>query len=167
MQIKKRNILRAIFAIVIFLNVIIISFEYTAFERRILLFEMIRGMIILYLVIIEFTLSIFKNFKILNKYWKKTIIMIICIFALFTTIVCSTSVYQLSVDTYLGYQSKVVTILERNWQYSTSDKVEVIVGGRIQTYSLAPGYVEVNVGSTYSAHIFEKSRIILLVKKSD
>lgn len=167
MQIKKKNILRVIFAIIFFLNVIIISFEYTAFERRILLFEMIRGMIILYLVTVEFTLSVFKNYKTLDKYWKKTIVMIICFFALFTTIVCSTGVYQFSADAYLGYQSKVVTILERNWQYSTSDKAKVVVDGRIQTYSLAPGYVEVNVGSTYSAHIFEKSRIMLLVKKSD
>ncbi|MDQ0196437.1 hypothetical protein J2T20_004849 [Paenibacillus wynnii] len=75
------------------------------------------------------------------------------------------SIYKISMDAFvLGYHSKEVMIIDRNWKYRSSDKVTIEVDGEIYTYSLNPSYTEAEKGKSYQANLFTMSKIIIVVK---
>ncbi|WP_339224483.1 hypothetical protein [Paenibacillus sp. FSL H8-0332] len=165
MKIKKRTIVRVLFIIMFNILIATIAIKYSSFERRILLFEMVRGIASLYAVVVEFPLAIARNLSELNNCWKRFLLFLVCTFAVFSIYVVGVDIYHLSNDVFIGYHEKNVTIIKREKEYKASDRVWVDDDSKVMRFYLAPGYVNVNVGETYSMRIFEKSQIAIPLNK--
>ncbi len=166
MRMKFRNIFRMIFLLIFCLMVVVIVFKYSGYERRALLFELTREVAILYIFLIELTLALLKNYKHFKSAWKKVILYMVSVFAIFSIVLFIVNIYKLSMDAFVfGYNTKEVTILNRNWQYKSSDKVRVEFEGGIYTYSLLPGYTEVDTSKSYLVNIFKLSKIMIAIEE--
>lgn len=126
MKIKFKTFLRISFLMIFCFMAFGVFLMYSGYERRALLFEITRGYAFLYIVLIEFTLVMIKNKRIFDNIWKKMIMYLVSSFAIFFLFVATINLYEISLDAFvLGYDSKEVIAIDRNWQYRSSDKVRV------------------------------------------
>ncbi|WP_307592076.1 hypothetical protein [Paenibacillus wynnii] len=166
MKIKFRNILRICFFIILCLIVTVLLLRYEGYELRAILIGLIREWLAFYLVLVELTLFSMRKFKSFNELWKRVVFVSISGFPyIILFLFMISSIYKISMDAFvLGYHSKEVMIIDRNWKYRSSDKVTIEVDGEIYTYSLNPSYTEAEKGKSYQANLFTMSKIIIVVK---
>ncbi|MEK4852802.1 hypothetical protein NST04_23325 [Paenibacillus sp. FSL H7-0756] len=165
MEIKKRTIVRVLFIIMFTILIATIVLKYSSFERRILLFEMFRGIVSLYGLIVELPLAFVRNRNQLDKLWKRVVLLPVLIFAVFSICVAGINTYNLTKDVFTGYLVKVVSIIEREHEYRSSDRIWVSDNSKRLKLYLAPGYVNVDVGKAYTFRVFENSHIAISINK--
>ncbi|WP_342565761.1 hypothetical protein NST84_11830 [Paenibacillus sp. FSL R7-0345] len=164
---KKRNIIRLLYILVSALLLSIILVKYASLERRILLFELFGGLLVLYALTVELPLSIIRHKQGITKAWKKTVLFLVDAFAVLLIFVTALNTYLLTKDIITGYREANVAALSRQSEYRSMDTVLVDDEGTISTYKLAPGYVEVHAGKHYTVRIFRNSEIIVPVDEAE
>lgn len=162
-----RNIIRLLYILVSTLLLSIILVKYAALERRILLFEQFGGLLVLYALTVELPLSNIRHKQELTKTWKKTVLFLVAAVAVLLIFVTALNTYLLTKDVITGYREANVAVLSRQSEYRSMDTVLVDEDGMINTYKLAPGYVEVQTGNHYTVRIFKNSEIIVPVDEAE
>lgn len=128
------------------------------------LFEMVREIAFLYALVVELPLAFVRNRDQLKELWKRIFLTPFLVFALFCTCVVGIDTCNLSKDVFTGYQVKVVSVIKREHEYRTSDSVWVRENFKLLKLHLAPGYIDVDVGKSYTIRVFENSRIAIAIK---
>lgn len=157
---KKRNIVRLLHILVSALLLSIILVKYASLERRILLFELFGGLLVLYALTVELPSSIIRHKQGITKAWKKAVLFLVASFAVLLILVTAQNTYLLTKDIISGYREANIAVLSRQPEYRSMDTV-LVDDGTINTYKLAPGYVEVHTGKHYTVRIFQNSKIIV------
>lgn len=165
MKIKKRTIVRVLFIILFTILIATIVLKYSSFERRILLFEMFREIAFLYALIVEVPLAFVRNRSQLDKLWKRVVVLPVLLFAVFNICVAGINTYNLTKDVFTGYLEKVVSVIERDHEYRSSDHIWVSENSKLLKLYLAPGYINVDVGKAYTFRVFENSHIAIPINK--
>ncbi len=166
MHIKIRNQLRIFFIVILSAGIITILVKYNSYEQRILLYKMLPILIVFYLLVVEYPLAVKRNTSRSDQWWKKIFVYVISLFAFYLMLIAGLDLYNVTKDIFKGYNERAVTIIKRELQYRASDKVWVQDSNEVRTFSLAPGYIDVSLDSSYDVHIFEHSRILIPVKKA-
>lgn len=157
--------MRVLFIIIFTILIATIVLKYSSFERRILLFEMFREIAFLYALVVEFPLAFVRNRDQLKELWKRILVVPLLLFAVFYMCVAGFNTYNLTKDVFTGYREKVVLIIERTHEYRMSDNIWVSDNSKLLKLHLAPGYINVDVGKSYSMRFFENSSIAIPINK--
>lgn len=165
MKIKKRTLARVLFITIFIVIVAAIVIKYRSYERRILLFEMVREIAFLYALVVELPLAFVRNRDQLNELWKRIFLFPFLLFAVFFICVAGVDTYNLTKDVFTGYREKMVSVIKREHEYRMSDSVWVSDHSKLLKLHLALGYINVDVGQSYSMRIFENSRITIPINK--
>lgn len=168
MNLKLINVLRFVTLIILLTVLTVIYFMYEGFERRALLFEFSRTIVILHILTIEFFSFVRKDKRKFDNIWKKMMLSIMIGLSIFFSVLLVFNFTNLFADAFiLGYRAEKVMVLEQSRQYRSSNKVKLKKeDGRIEYYSLSPGYTEVEVNKLYLVHTFQKSRIIIALQRN-
>ena len=140
---------------------------YQGYERSVLIYECSKNIIGLELLSVELFLAHMRDKDSINKYNVFGRLFIYCIelIGVLFLIIVVLNFIKVGQDILSGYQTQEVTIIDRNAFYKSYDHVQIKENKH--EFSLAPGYVDVELNSKYIVHIFLKSNIMIAVKKVD